>query len=69
MSPITETILKIVSVPIATGSTERKFAEPTIFSAIPNASAEMASVYYMAILSKSKFFTFETFTFLSCYYK
>ena len=47
-----------MSVPIATGSTERKFAEPTIFSAISNASAEMVSVYYMAILSKSKLFTF-----------
>ena len=45
-----------MSVPIATGSTERKFAEPTIFSAIPNASAETVSVYYMAILSKSKLF-------------
>ncbi len=31
----------MVSVPVRTGSTGRKFAEPTMFSAILNASAEM----------------------------
>jgi hypothetical protein len=31
-------------VPIVTGSSGRKFAEPTIFSAIPNASAEIVKV-------------------------